>query len=73
MITLMMDYYPTQLQRSWTDEDDLFPQVNQNMNHKRFEVLQLQDSHLESCLVAIVVKANERKKFMTKESVVDCH
>lgn len=34
MITFMMDYYPTQLQRSWADEDDLFLQMDQNMNFK---------------------------------------
>lgn len=34
MITFIMDYYPTQLQRSWTDEDDLFLQMDQNMNFK---------------------------------------
>lgn len=73
MITLMMDYYPTQLQKSWADEDNLFPQVDQNMNYKRFEAFQLQESHLESCLIAIVVKANKRKKFLTEESVVGCH
>lgn len=49
------------------------PQVDQDVNFKRFMAFQLQGDHLESYLVAIVVKANKGKKFLTKKSVVDCH
>lgn len=50
-----------------------FPQVDGNKNLKKLEPFQLQEGHLESCFVSTVVKANKRKKFLTKESVVDCH
>lgn len=69
MVTLMMDYYPTQLQK-WRR---FFPWLHQNVNLKRSELFQYQEGHLESCLVAIVAKANIRKEFLRKESVVDCH
>ena len=69
MVTLMMDYSPTQL---WKERFS-FPQVHQNMNLEGSELFQLQEGHIESYLVAIVVKGNKRKDFLTKESVVDCH
>lgn len=43
------------------------------MNLRGSELFQLQKGHIESYHVAIVVKGNKIKDFLTKESVVDCH
>lgn len=43
------------------------------MNLRGSELFQLQEGYIESYLVAIVVKGNKIKDFLTKESVVDCH